>query len=43
MSWVARVKNKARTLKIELHAMWFAVRHPGTTLYTHAAIWFPAS
>ncbi len=30
MSWVARVKNKARTLKIELHAMWFAVRHPGT-------------
>lgn len=30
MSWVARVKDKARALKIELHAMYFAIRHPGT-------------
>ena len=30
MTWVARVKEKARALKIELHAMWFAFRHPGT-------------
>jgi uncharacterized membrane protein YkvA (DUF1232 family) len=30
MSWVARVKDKARALKIELHAMFFAIRHPGT-------------
>ena len=30
MSWVSRIKEKARVLKIELHAMWFAVRHPDT-------------
>ena len=30
MGWVARVKDKARALKIELHAMFFAIRHPGT-------------
>ncbi len=30
MSWVKRVKEKARLLKIELHAMWFAIKHPGT-------------
>ena len=30
MSWVTRVKEKARALKIELHATWFAFRHPGT-------------
>ena len=30
MGWVARVKAKARALKIELHAMWFAIKHPDT-------------
>ena len=30
MSWVARVKEKVRALKIELHAMWFVFRHPAT-------------
>ena len=30
MGWVTRVKEKARLLKIELHAMWFAIKHPGT-------------
>ena len=30
MSWVERVKEKARALKIELHAMWFVFRHPAT-------------
>ena len=30
MNWIARVKGKARALKIELHAMWFAIKHPGT-------------
>jgi len=30
MNWIARVKDKARALKIELHAMWFVFRHPAT-------------
>jgi uncharacterized membrane protein YkvA (DUF1232 family) len=30
MGWVARLKETARELKIETHAMYFAIRHPRT-------------
>ncbi len=30
MSWVERVKEKARALKVEVHALWFVFRHPAT-------------
>ena len=30
MSWVTRVKETARALKIELHAMYFSIRHSKT-------------
>ncbi len=38
MGWVARVKEKARALKIELHAMWFAIKHPGTPWLAKAVL-----
>jgi uncharacterized membrane protein YkvA (DUF1232 family) len=30
VSWFSRIRQKARALKIELHAMWFVARHPNT-------------
>ena len=40
MSGVTRVKETARALKIELHAMYFAIRHPGTPWTAKAVLIF---